>query len=137
MAFRLMVKKMGILSRPLSIKMIKIKHLMIAIARLHNLYIDKRLQENKNHNNNWDSNQHGSSAVFTPTNVTFNAHKQNKQCYKKMQLILNGKKWMMPLRIGGQGTVIKWLRILSICNSLSRGQQQSCTHHSQEKVSSS
>jgi hypothetical protein len=76
MAFGLMIaKKWGILSRPLTIKMIKIKKLMVAIARLHHFCINERLQENKNknHNNNWDSN--GSSAVFMPTNVTFTAHK--------------------------------------------------------------
>ena len=45
MAFRLMVKKWGILSRPLSIKMIKVKKLMVAIARLHNFCINERLQD--------------------------------------------------------------------------------------------
>ena len=67
MAFGLMVKKWGILSRPQSIKMIKMKKLMVAIARLHNFCINERLQElqNKNQNN---------SAVFTPTNVTLTAH---------------------------------------------------------------
>ena len=53
MAFGLMVKKWGILSRPLLIKMIKIKKLMVAIARLHNFCINERLQENKN--KNWDT----------------------------------------------------------------------------------
>jgi hypothetical protein len=71
MAFGLMVKKWGILSRPLSIKMIKIKKLMVAIARLHNFCINERLQENKNKHRD---SSNGSTAVFTSTNVAFTAH---------------------------------------------------------------
>ena len=71
MAFGLMVKKWGILSRPLSIKMIKIKKLMVAIARLHNFCINERLQENKNKHRD---SSNGSTAVYTPTNVAFTAH---------------------------------------------------------------
>jgi hypothetical protein len=66
MAFGLMVKKWGILARPLSIKMIKMKRLMVAIARLHNFCINERLQQ-KQHNNQ-------DCAVFTPRNVRFTAH---------------------------------------------------------------
>jgi hypothetical protein len=44
MAFGLMVKKWGILSRPLTIKMSNIKRLMMTVARLHNFCIDQRLQ---------------------------------------------------------------------------------------------
>lgn len=43
MAFGLMVKKWGILSRPLSISMHNIKGLILAIARLHNFCINERL----------------------------------------------------------------------------------------------
>ena len=43
MAFGLMVKKWGILSRPLGIKVVNVKHLIVAIARLHNFCINERI----------------------------------------------------------------------------------------------
>jgi hypothetical protein len=43
MAFGLILKKRGILSRPFSIKLENIKHLIIAIGRLHNYCIDERI----------------------------------------------------------------------------------------------
>ena len=46
MAFGLMVKKWGILTRPLSIKLKHIKHLAICVARLHNFCIIEQLSEN-------------------------------------------------------------------------------------------
>ena len=65
MAFGLMVKKWGILARPFSMKMIKIKRLVVAIARLHNFCINKRLAMLSN---NWDR------VVFTPRNAMLTAH---------------------------------------------------------------
>jgi DDE superfamily endonuclease len=67
MAFGLMVKKWGILSRPQSIKMIKMKKLMVAIARLHNFCINERLDMQNNNRGN-------RVAAFTPRNVQFTAH---------------------------------------------------------------
>ncbi len=66
MAFGLMVKKWGILARPLSIKMIKMKRLMVAIARLHNFCINERLAESSSNN--------ADRGVFTPRNATLTAH---------------------------------------------------------------
>jgi hypothetical protein len=63
MAFGLMVKKWGLLSRPLPIKMSRIKHLMVTIARLHNFCIDERLAESR-----------GPVVQFTPANVAFDQH---------------------------------------------------------------
>jgi hypothetical protein len=62
MAFGLMVKKWGILLRPLHIKLSNIKHLVMAIGKLHNFCINERLATSKD------------VAVFTPTNVSFNRH---------------------------------------------------------------
>lgn len=45
MAFGLMVKKWGILSRPVSIKLKNLKYFITAIAQLHNFCIDERLKE--------------------------------------------------------------------------------------------
>jgi hypothetical protein len=53
MAFGLMVNKWGILTRPLSIKVRKVKKLIIAIARLHNFCINFQLrQQEQQHSNN-------------------------------------------------------------------------------------
>jgi len=65
MAFGLMVKKWGILARPLSIKMIKIKRLVVAIARLHNFCINERLAMLSNNRDR---------VVFTPRNATLTTH---------------------------------------------------------------
>jgi hypothetical protein len=45
MAFGLMVKKWGILTRPLTVKVRNIKRLICAIARLHNFCINERLED--------------------------------------------------------------------------------------------
>jgi hypothetical protein len=67
-----MVKKWGILPRHQSIKMIKLKKLMVAIARLHNFCINERLGMQSN---NCQGNPQDKSAVFTPRrNVRFTAH---------------------------------------------------------------
>jgi hypothetical protein len=76
MAFGLMVKKWGILSRHQSIKMIKLKKLMVAIARLHNFCINERLEMQSN---NCQGNPQDKSAVFTPRNVRFTAHETIKR----------------------------------------------------------
>ena len=49
MAFGLMVKKWAILQRPLSIRMGHVKHLIVAIGRLHNFCINERLQGHTKH----------------------------------------------------------------------------------------
>ena len=69
MAFGLMVKKWGLLSRPLSIKMSRVKHLMVTIARLHNFCIDERLAESSR-----SSRSRGFVVQFTPANVAFDQH---------------------------------------------------------------
>ena len=61
-AFGLMVKKWGVLAQPLSIKMIKIKRLVVAIARPHNFCINKRLAAMLSINNR-------DRVVFTPRNA--------------------------------------------------------------------
>lgn len=72
MAFGLMTKKWGILTRPLSIKMKHIKHLTICIAMLHNYCINERLIEQQG------TNQHGGvPLLFTPHNVRFDAHAEH------------------------------------------------------------
>jgi DDE superfamily endonuclease len=71
MAFGLMVKKWGILARPLTIKLKNIKRLMIAIARLHNFCIDERLAST---NVATGAMQQGAPVVYTPSNVTFDRH---------------------------------------------------------------
>jgi hypothetical protein len=43
MAFGLMVKKWGVIGRPLSVKLANVKHIVLAIARLYNFCINKRL----------------------------------------------------------------------------------------------
>lgn len=71
MAFGLMVKKWGILSRPLLIKPTKIWELIIAIAKLHNFCIDERLSASQKEGSNQSQPQ---VPVFTPTNVAFDRH---------------------------------------------------------------
>ena len=72
MAFGLMVKKWGILSRPLTIKLKNIKRLVIAIAKVHNFCINKRLLANGAQRT--QSAQCDKQMIFTPTNVAFNRH---------------------------------------------------------------
>lgn len=78
MAFGLMVKKWGILSRPLDIKVRHIKRLIVAIGRLHNFCIDERLASvhDKHQEHEHQQQQQGGSwqTAFTPTNVEFECH---------------------------------------------------------------
>jgi hypothetical protein len=66
MAFGLMVKKWGVIGRPLSVKLANVKHIVLAIARLHNFCIDERLLQKSAATNQ--------VVVFTPTNVAFDRH---------------------------------------------------------------
>ena len=66
MAFGLMVKKWGILGRPVAVKLANVKHLVLAIARLHNFCIDERMSQKAVIGNQ--------VVVFTPTNVAFSHH---------------------------------------------------------------
>jgi hypothetical protein len=75
MAFGLMTKKWGILTRPLSIKMKHIKHVMVCIATLHNFCINERLIEASN----GQSRRGGAPLLFTPHNVRFDAHAEHLQ----------------------------------------------------------
>jgi len=60
MAFGLMVKKWGILSRPADIKLKNVKYFIAAIAQLHNFCINERVKEQEQgqswagYNNAWD-----------------------------------------------------------------------------------
>ena len=78
MAFGLMVKKWGILTRPLYIKVKNIKRLIVAIARLHNFCIDEQLAGKECHNQQQQQQQQQQGAAFTPTftptNVDFDSH---------------------------------------------------------------
>ncbi len=72
MAFGLMVKKWGILARPLTIKLKNIKRLVIAIAKLHNFCINERLATASART--VTQQQRPAPAVYTPTNVAFGRH---------------------------------------------------------------
>jgi hypothetical protein len=67
MAFGLMVKKWGIIGRPLNVKLANVKHIVLAIARLHNYCINERLLQKEAPAGN-------QLVVFTPTNVAFDLH---------------------------------------------------------------
>jgi len=56
MAFGLMLKKWGILQKPITTKVKQIKHLLLAIAHLHNFCINERLA-------------HMQTGTFQPRNV--------------------------------------------------------------------
>ena len=73
MAFGLMVKKWGILSRPLTIKLKNVKRLVVSIAKLHNFCIDERLASTTTRQAQRQQAQ-GGAVVYTPTNVAFNRH---------------------------------------------------------------
>jgi hypothetical protein len=75
MAFGLMTKKWGILSRPLSIKMKHMKHLMVCIALPHNYCIDECLKEVEAHM--FPRPAGAGKLVFTPQNVAFDAHTEH------------------------------------------------------------
>jgi hypothetical protein len=77
MTFGLMTKKWGILSRPLSIKMKHVKHMMICIARLHNFCIDERLRATEQELRSVDEHADVGPMLFTPRNVSFDAHTQH------------------------------------------------------------
>jgi hypothetical protein len=66
MSFGLMVKKWGVFGRPVSVKLANVKHLVLAIAKLHNFCIDKRISQKTALRNQ--------VVVFTPTNVAFDHH---------------------------------------------------------------
>jgi hypothetical protein len=72
MTFGLMSKKWGILTRPLSVKMKHVKHLMICIAKLYNFCIEERLREIQEHQPRNRPSQ-GGALLFTPHNVGFDA----------------------------------------------------------------
>ena len=81
MAFGLMVKKWGILSGPLEIKICHIKRLIVAIGRLHNFCINERLllaeeeeARRRSRRGNANMTQVGQAATFTPTNAEFDCH---------------------------------------------------------------
>jgi DDE superfamily endonuclease len=73
MAFGLMVRKWGLLSRPLEIKVCNIKRLMVAIGRLHNFCIDKRLAMLQTNQQEQRQRQRP-QRTFTPTNTDFDCH---------------------------------------------------------------
>jgi hypothetical protein len=72
MAFGLLVKKWGILARPLTIKLKNIKRMVVAIAKLHNFCINKRILANCAQQA--QQPQRDDQMIFTPTNVAFNFH---------------------------------------------------------------
>ena len=75
MSFGLMTKKWGILSRPLSIKMKRMKHLVVCIAKLHNFCIDERLKEVEARM--FPRPAGAGELVFTPQNVASDAHTEH------------------------------------------------------------
>ena len=77
MAFGLMVKKWGILARPLTIKLKNVKRLMIAIARLHNYCIDERLAST---NTTREAQRQAQVVIYTPSNVAFDRHFLKLEC---------------------------------------------------------
>jgi hypothetical protein len=62
----MLVKKWGNLGRPVCVKLANVKHLVMAIARLHNFCIDERISQTAVLDNQ--------VVVFTPTNVAFDHH---------------------------------------------------------------
>jgi hypothetical protein len=63
MAFGLMTKKWGILQRPISISVERVKHIILCIARLHNFCINERLlnKENNLEDNNLEQERRRNS----------------------------------------------------------------------------
>ena len=59
MAFGVMVKKWGILQRPITISICNIKHLICAIGVLHNFCINEQILN------------HGGIGIFCPKNINF------------------------------------------------------------------
>ncbi len=88
MAFGLMVKKWGILARPLTIKLKNVKRLVIAIAKLHNFCINERIGRNRT----TESQQQG-QVIFTPTNVAFHRHEamlREESAFEQFDEIVEG-----------------------------------------------
>ena len=81
MSFGLMVKKWGILSRPLTIKMQKVKLLICCIGCLHNYCIDERLLHS------------GSTGIYSPKNTALSPEevllRERAADYKGMELTVN------------------------------------------------
>ena len=81
MSFGLMVKKWGILSRPLTIKMQKVKLLICCIGCLHNYCIDERLLHS------------GSTGIYSPKNTALSPEevllRERAADYKAMELTVN------------------------------------------------
>jgi hypothetical protein len=71
MAFGLMVQKWGILCRSLRIKIRKVKRLIMAIARLHNYCINRRLMTEKR---KLKKKGRRGRAVFTPKDTSLTPH---------------------------------------------------------------
>lgn len=78
MAFGLMVKKWGILTRPLEIKVRNVKRLIVAIGRLHNFCINERLAFQQQGEGEEEEGQERGAAhleqTFTPRNVDLDCH---------------------------------------------------------------
>ena len=81
MSFGLMVKRWGILSRPLTIKMQKVKLLICCIGCLHNFCIDERLL------------QSGSTGIYSPKNTALSPEEvllhERAADYEGMELTVN------------------------------------------------
>ena len=78
MAFGLMVKKWGILTRPLEIKVRNVKRLIVAIGRLHNFCINERMAAQQREQEEEGEGQESGGAhqerTFTPSNVDLDCH---------------------------------------------------------------
>jgi hypothetical protein len=102
MAFGLMVQKWGILSRPLRIKIRKVKKLIIAVARLHNYCINRRLLAERR------KLKKKGDGVVQYSRQGMQLSLLMKQCYERTQLISNGMKCMRAVRKDGLGIGIEW-----------------------------
>ena len=81
MSFGLMVKRWGILSRPLTIKMQKVKLLICCIGCLHNYCIDERLLHS------------GGTGIYSPNNTALSPEevllRERAADYEGMELTVN------------------------------------------------
>jgi hypothetical protein len=102
MAFGLMVQKWGILSRPLRIKIRKVKKLIIAVARLHNYCINRRLLAERR------KLKKKGDGVVQYSRQGMQLSLLMNQCYERTQLISNGMKCMRAVRKDGLGIGIEW-----------------------------
>jgi hypothetical protein len=71
---------------PLNIKLANVKHLVLAIARLHNFCIDKRLSQKAALGNQ--------VVVFTPSNVAFDLHSANDERWGSIQRVPGNVQWI-------------------------------------------